>query len=160
MIHKNNEKNKYWGTRGLYLLIALSSLFLIAQAYSEKIGEIALKQFHLRQNSFLTFAAVHFIPPMYSFTNEIWYAHTLTDFVNMENNLSANNAVTHFWFNHYPLRFVTFSIFSRKIFFQEHRPQYVYVRSKYNSLTLRTIYELILKPQGLVMKRIEKDNSP
>jgi len=159
-MRQNNDKCKHWGTIGFYLLMIVSAMFLIAQTCSSKVGKIVLKQFHLRQNSFLTFSVVHFIPPMYSFTNEVWYAHTLTDFEKMRNNPSSNNSSIHFWFNHYPLRFVTFSIFSRKMFFQEQKPQYVYVQSKYNDLTLRTIYELIPGPQGLMMKRVEKVDLP
>lgn len=146
---------KRWGTICFYCLLVFAAIFLVAQAVSPSVKTLALNQFHLKQKSFKIFAAIHFIPPMYSFANEVWYTHDLVDFDEIEQNSSPQSEIIHIWLNHYPLRFVTNSIIHRGRFFFQEKPQYVYVRSKFTNITARTVYELQRDPQGLVMKRIE-----
>lgn len=154
MKEKFND-GKHWTTTCIYLLIIVVAIFLIAQVFSIRVKRTVLNQFHLNQQSFKMFAAIHFIPPMYSFANEVWYTHRLVDFSEIEKNSTSKPEIIHYWVNHYPLRFVTFSIFGRRRFFLQQRPQYIYVRSKYMNVTLKSIYELQQSPRGLVMKKIE-----
>ena len=152
---ENLTNKKHPGTTCFYLLIAAAAIFLLAQAFSVDIRKLALNQFHLRHKSFPTFAAIHFVPPMYSFANEVWYTHRLVDFSELESGNFPESELIHSWFNHYPLRFVSNSYLGRKMFFAEEKPQYLYVSSRYMNENLRTVYELRKNSGTLFLKRIE-----
>lgn len=134
-------QKKYWGTTCFYALLLIVSSVLISKCVSDKIKTVFLNQFHLKQPNFLLFAAVHFIPPMYSFANEFWYSHQLIDFDLMEKNKKTSQSVLYLWINHYPLRIVTFNLL-RPVFFNQEGPQYVYLRSRFMNKTIRSIYQL------------------
>jgi len=134
-------QNKYWGTTCFYALLLIISSVLISKCVSDKIKTVFLNQFHLKQPNFSLFAAVHFIPPMYSFANEFWYSHQMLDFEVMEKNKSTTNEVLYLWVNHYPLRIVTFNLL-RPIYFNQEKPQYIYLRSRFMDKTIRSIYQL------------------
>lgn len=134
-------QNKYWGTTCFYALLMLVATVLLGKCVSDQVKKVFLKQFHLEQTSFPLFAAVHFIPPMYSFANELWYSHQMLDFEVMERNNSTTNEVLYLWVNHYPLRIVTFNLL-RPIYVNQEKPQYIYLRSRFMNLTLRSLYQL------------------
>jgi hypothetical protein len=78
---------------------------------------------------------------MYSFANELWYSHQMLDFEVMEKNKSTTNEVLYLWVNHYPLRIVTFNLL-RPVYVNQEKPQYIYLRSRFMNLTLRSLYQL------------------
>lgn len=140
---------KHWGTGFFYGGLFLAAAYLVTLALCPIVKDVSLRQFHLKQKCFAVFALVHFVPPMYSFANEVWYAQELADF----NAIASRPGVMHFWFNHYPLRFVTFGA-PRKYFFRQTGPQYVYVRSRYMGHTLKSIYELKRGSKGIYLIRL------
>lgn len=135
-----------------YSLIAVAALFLMAQVLLQPVRQLVLKQFHLKHNHFTTFALVHFIPPMYSFTNEVWYSHNLMDFQALDKGDYRPGEAIQFWFNHYPLRVVTFSSIPRPTFHNQTKPQYLYVRSRYLDQVEQNIYRL--KKDGEILEII------
>lgn len=140
-IHPAKFQLKHWGTHTFYALLAFVAIVLFSKFISDKAKVVFLNQFHLKQSSFPLFAAAHFIPPMYNFANEFWYSHQLIDFAQMENNTMPAKNVMHFWVNHYPLRIITFNLL-RSFYFTQKDSQYIYVRSRFMNLTLRSIYRL------------------
>lgn len=152
--------SRYWGTGIVYLLLSAAALFLAAQTLFTPVKRTVLNQFHLKQKSFVTFALVHFIPPMYSFANEVWYAQELRDFQEIESGALPASETAHFWFNHYPLRLVTFSGIPRQYYFEQADPQFIYVRSKFMDQTARTVYQLKKDGKRLIMQRIETEEAP
>lgn len=153
--------SKYRGTIVVYLLILLAALFVLGTAISQNIRTVALKQFHLRQDSFATFAAVHFVPPMYNFANEVWYSNELVDFktITQDGLTNTNIKNVHFWFNHYPMRMITFSFIPRGMYFKETKDQYIYVRSNFMDDSMQSIYQLKPTPNGLLVERIPTGDS-
>ena len=145
----DQEEVKFWGTAVFYRLLILAAVYLVVLVFSTGVKTVSLKEFHLKQDNFGVFALVHFIPPMYSFANEVWYSQELVDF----STIVSRPGVPHFWFNHYPLRFVTFGA-PREFFFQQAGPQYVYVRSRYMGHALESIYELKRTSRGIVMSPV------
>ncbi len=143
-------KHKF-STTAFYGLIGIVSVFLIAQVFVKPVRDLVLRQFHLRHQNFATFALVHFIPPMYSFTNQVWYSHRQLDFDDLEKGRYNSDEAIGFWFNHYPLRIVTFSSIPRPTFHHQAQPQYLYVRSKYLHDSLLTIYTLDKNEKGLTI---------
>lgn len=127
---------------GFYVLLAFAAVILLAQPFSPAVQRIRLKQFHLQQESFGLFALMHFVPPMYSFANEIWYTDRLADFHEIESQEDTTEETLHYWLNHYPTRIVSFSTFGRQKFFDTAGRHYLYLRSRYRDTTLRTVYEL------------------
>ncbi len=139
-------------------MLAFASLVLLAQPFSTVVQNVRLKQFHLQQDSFPLFAVNHFIPPMYSFANEIWYTNKLVDFAEIESQEGAAD-VFHYWLNHYPTRFVSFDIIGRQKFFDDDPPRYLYVRSKYRDSAWRTIYELRLEDGVMSLNALKSDGA-
>ncbi len=141
-----HDKRRHWGTGVFYGLLILAAVYLVALVFSSGVKTVSLKEFHFKQDNFTIFALVHFIPPMYSFANEVWYSRELVDF----KTIVSQPGVEHFWFNHYPLRFVTFGM-PREFFFCQTGQQYVYVRSRYMGHALESIYELKRTSRGIVL---------
>ena len=151
----NQPISKYRGTIVVYILIAFAAVFVLATALSQNIRTIALKQFHLKQNSFVTFAAVHFVPPMYNFANEVWYANQLVSFDAIAHNENNRIKSVHFWFNHYPMRMITFSFIPRGMYFKESQDQYIYVRSNFMNDSMQSVYQLIPTDRGLLVEPVQ-----
>ncbi len=153
MENKIGDRNR--STLCVYILLVVVSLFLVSQMFCLSVKKLILQQFHLRQESFITFAAVHFIPPMYNFANEVWYSQAQVEFEEIEKSIANSSKTMHLWINHYPLRVVTFGWF-RPMYFEHNGPQYMYVRSRFMEVTMKTVYQLKKSADGIEILIIEK----
>ena len=98
-----------------------------------------MEKFHLRNDSFAGWATAQFIPSMYNFANEAWVSPT--PFVG---DFDADNRpdTVHYWINHYPLRYASFSNEMRVNYKTFNQPVYFLVSSRYRGHALISVYKL------------------
>ena len=145
-----SDFNKSKSTALFCVLMAVIYLLLMAKAVCPYLQNLFMAQFHLRyqdQKDFPKWAALQFIPSMYNFSNEIWYSNRL-----IEGGIPiVDDGILHLWFNHYPLRFVSFANY-RDLFFAGGREHFIYLRSCYRGQCLNTKYEIIANDKTIQLK--------
>ena len=125
-----------------YLAIFLVSLFLISMPFCPWSQRQIMEKFHLKNGSFGEWALFQFVPSMYNFVNETWVSQRpfANDFDD-DWNKNRPDAI-HYWLNHYPLRYATFSSDMRSKYLGIGQPTYLYIRSRYRGNDFISVYEL------------------
>ena len=129
-------------TKIFYTLLSLVAVVLMIEACVPSASLPFIRKYHLRQKPFAKWAALHFIPSLYSFSNEVWYSpvHSAKETVEGKTPFNPKTA-WHGYYNHYPLRMITFTL-DRKTFFRDVPTQYFSIRSSYKNTQLSTHFLL------------------
>jgi hypothetical protein len=142
-------------TFGLCLVIVLVCIFLISLPVCSWSQKQIMEKFHLKTDNFVRWSLMQFIPSMYSFSNEVWMSIEPV-FEDFERNERAfNDIYVHYWINHYPLRYASFSLKNRQAYARSGRLYYIYIRSSYRDSALTSIYHLIPNNNSLYLEKIE-----
>lgn len=151
------NKERLSSTKAFLFLIGIVSLILLVKNFLPPVQHLFFKQFHLTQKSFLKWAALQYVPSMYNFSNELWYSYEPIG--SHEIKTLPKATVFHRWYNHYPLRFVTFGLY-RDEFFKEPKEKFITVRSHMRSESLTTHYLLSLQNNKVALIPVKKEHRP
>lgn len=135
-------------------LLVFNATVLLCLPFSATIQSKVMEKFHLRFSSFGEWAVWQFVPSMYNFANEILISHRpVTSRALASGKAWAPTQANRFSVNHYPLRYVTFSLTNRRLL-RGQLPAYIYLRSRYRQTELISVYLLTSEKGAMMLRRI------
>ena len=123
---------------------------MILKVFVPGVQKKLIQHFHLHGQSFFEWSVWHFIPWMYNYENEIWMSRDPLDVSSLSRD-QIPQGVYHEQVNHFPLRTITFG-WHRYMFYSPNRLRYIYIRSRYQSMTLLSHYVLEKDQRGLMIR--------
>ena len=138
-----------WSTLCVYFFILIVDVIILSKAISPEIQKRFMRQFHLTTDSFGSWALLQFVPSMYNFANEVWISSQL---IPASDTISSAGQAR--WFNHYPLRMLTFHL-DRGLYWNNPSVQFIYLRSRYRDVELRSIYQIDRRENGINLKLLQ-----
>ena len=129
-------------TIGLCFAIFLTGVFLLSLPFCPWSQRQIMQKFHLKSDTFAAWAVFQFVPSMYNFDNETWVSqHPFPNQFDDDWNKDRSDTI-HYWLNHYPLRYASFSNDMRAKYRKSGQPVYFYIRSRYRQNEMISVYEL------------------
>ena len=119
----------------LAILLCAGWILLLPVSASRQWG--ALRAQHLRSSSFPVWAVQKLVPSMYNFAQRGGQPANLK------------------WYNHYPLRAITFDPVVRSDLFSRNSPRIFYFESGYRGEKIRSTYRVQVQSGKLYMKLVE-----
>ena len=138
----------------LYSVIILVALFIITLPFSRQTQGLLFEKFQLKTRSFVQWSVLQVIPSMYSFANEVWKSPVPFSDQFDPDQIPANQPYQHYWINHYPLRYITFSLTNRQKYIHLNTPYYINIRSRYHNNQLVSSYRINPKANRLYIEKI------
>lgn len=135
-----------------YSFIGFVYLLIVLKAVCVPVERMFLKQYHLAASSFPQWAITQIVPSMYNFANEFYLTQKpILSSESLASLVASDQLITHAWFNHYPLRQISFGLYRAGLFFPPVR-KFIYLRSRYRDQEFISAYTLETTSRGLVVK--------
>jgi hypothetical protein len=140
--HSTQSSQRDYGFIAIVTLVAITAIWLLLMPIVPAIASATLHRFHLRSESFATWALQQPIPSMYNFANrfEVRDRHPgLAD--------SNANATETRYINHFPARVMTFAN-RRYRYLDQGKDRWFTIESSYRGQTLESWFHAKAKEGG------------
>ena len=143
------------GTALFYALLIATAAVVIVLPLSESGRQTLVQAHHLRSPEFARWAALQFVPSMYSYGHQVWISEQPLTPQQRQSAEPLPTGATTQWVNHYPTRMMTFGA-QRAALAHHPRTMHLYLHSQFGPTQVRSHY-CIEPKNGQVEMRLLDD---